>query len=345
MLQLAPGSGGLKIGAAAQRAMPPELPTEGPQRRELLIDTCRSALRQAKFRGRQAVVSLSHPAIRYKNIRLPKMSGPELEQAVRWEASERFGEDAGALSVQHINVGELPEGSGDEARQEVILIGIPQAVVDEHTEILRACGLHPAILEVTPTALASYFSRISRRRSDQSTVRAVVDLGAGGTRVLILRGCDVMFYRPLQMEDEPVGAASVGVAQGERATQTEWTSGGSGLAAPEPDEAAGPNTSTAAIEDLAGQIDMCLRYYSVTFRGEPPEAVYLSGGRAVSPDLRPVLSERLGLEVRPVPALHEVELSASNMIDREEALPRWAVAAGLALRDVAATEGAGGGHA
>ena len=338
MLQLAPGSGGLKVGAAAHRAMPPEMPTEGPQRRELLIETCRATLKQARFRGRQVVANISHPSIRYKNVRLPRMSEEELKRAVRWEAAERFGQEAEHLSVQHINVGELHGVGGDEARQEVILIGIPEAVVTEHTEVLRACGLQPAILEVTPTALASYFSRMARRQSDQGTVRAVVDLGSGGSRVLILRGCAVMFYRPLMREAEPVGVASAAEAAG---------GGGEVVATRE----ATPKTEHAAeiqpaeVEDLARQVDMSLRYYSVTFRGEPPEAVYLCGGRSQQPGLAPMLTERLGLDVQPMPALHEVDLSGADPVDPRNALPRWAVAAGLALRDVNEAAGAdAGGH-
>ncbi len=83
------------------------------------------------------------------------------------------------------------------------------------------------------------------------------------------------------------------------------------------------------LEELAKELDMCMRYYVITFRGSRPEAIGLIGRQAACADVREILAAALGLQVEEAQALRSVQ----NLGDaaRPDRSGEWAVAAGLSL--------------
>ena len=84
-----------------------------------------------------------------------------------------------------------------------------------------------------------------------------------------------------------------------------------------------------AIDRLAQELSLCIRYYSVTFRGQPLARMVLSGGEASS-SLSEWLGPRLDLTCELGEPLRSFEPHA--VAGRKS---QWDVAAGLALRTVA----------
>src|SRR5205823_4246736 len=68
------------------------------------------------------------------------------------------------------------------------------------------------------------------------------------------------------------------------------------------------------LEEIASQIQLCLRYFAVTFRGHRPQKIVLSGGESFNTDVQNVLTKLLSLPV---------ERSSINA---------WTTAIGLALK-------------
>jgi len=82
------------------------------------------------------------------------------------------------------------------------------------------------------------------------------------------------------------------------------------------------------LDQLANELTMCVRYDSVTFRGEPLERVILGGGEA-SETLAEWLAPRLNLPCELGDPLRDYERPM-----RPGRAGQWDVAAGLALREV-----------
>jgi type IV pilus assembly protein PilM len=84
------------------------------------------------------------------------------------------------------------------------------------------------------------------------------------------------------------------------------------------------------VDRLANELSLCNRYHSVTFRGQPLHSVLLSGGEA-SPGLQEKLHRQL-----------ELPCDLSDPFRSLATLPnvsrrgQWDIAAGLALRELAA---------
>jgi hypothetical protein len=86
------------------------------------------------------------------------------------------------------------------------------------------------------------------------------------------------------------------------------------------------------MEELGREIALCLRYYSVTFRGQRPQKLKLLGGEAADPLLLGVLNASLGIPVEAGRPLFSVDTSRMDACDRMGFGSEWATAFGLALK-------------
>lgn len=90
---------------------------------------------------------------------------------------------------------------------------------------------------------------------------------------------------------------------------------------------------SAAAEELAREILLCLRYYTVTFRGKRIERAVLSGGEGNEKILLNVLRQQLPIEIEIAQPLGGLDMTNVNFdSDRRGLLCEWTVAVGLGLK-------------
>jgi type IV pilus assembly protein PilM len=97
------------------------------------------------------------------------------------------------------------------------------------------------------------------------------------------------------------------------------------------------DAATSVAEDLAREISLCLRYYTVTFRGARVERAIFAGGGAYEDVLIDVLRRQLVVEIEVAEPLRGFDLSSKRAslnfrADRRGMLCEWAVAVGLSLK-------------
>jgi Tfp pilus assembly PilM family ATPase len=97
------------------------------------------------------------------------------------------------------------------------------------------------------------------------------------------------------------------------------------------------NVVSAVAGELAKAISLCLRYYTVTFRGKRVERAVLTGGGAYENILLDVLKRQLTVEIEVAQPLRGFDLSSKRTSmnfggDRRDLLCEWAVAVGLSLK-------------
>jgi len=344
MLQLSGPEDDLSAVASARYDLPGDIPSAGPERRAVLIEACRKLYDSAPFRGRRVVSCLPVSTVRYKNIRLPKMPVDELRQAVEWEAADRLDMENQELTAQYLFAGDVRQGN--ETRQEIILMGCPSSDVREHVELLNESGLDPEAIDTVPTALGRCFSRTFRRQSDSETTRVYVDVGDSCSKVIILRGRQIVFFKLIDIGGAQLHARvaehldlSVDDAARLRRRLTSPESESEegeplfGSTRRESVQRAAYEAVRSVVSDLAKEIGLCLRYYSVTFRGARPTSLVLVGGEAHEPQLAKVIAEQLEIDVTVADPLAGIDLSSADIaIERRGTLPEWSTAAGLALR-------------
>ena len=338
-MQIGKNRRGYKIIAAAVA----ELDTIAAQLNEdarfrTLLDTIHRRVEAAGFSGRKCVISVEDMLLRVKAIRLPVMPSADSEKAIRLEASDRlgFGEETMA-EIGWISAGEVRQG--DDVREELILVGAERSKLEMIVDGVAAMGLQPIAVEPGFLATARCFARDLRRTSDAEIVRFVIDVGYLTTSVSILRGMDVVFYKRVEIGGRAMNAAAAERLRLDQETiadlrRQRMEANAEGRTAS--DERVDRALFTAIrplIDELAHEVSLCLRYHSVSFRGQRPDKVVVVGGDAHEPGLVKALFEALHVTVEIGCPLDQISLtSAPSFIERQKSHAQWTVAIGLSLR-------------
>lgn len=350
MLQLAGSEHDLRIVGAAKTVLAADPKDDAATRHQTVVETVRRMMKEHRFRGRQVVMALADEALAVRNLRMPQMPDDELATAVKWEAQNKFPFDTATAIVQHLRAGEVRQG--DQVLDEVILLAAPRAEVDARIQLASQAGLELVSLDAEPLAIFRGFERFMRRREDEEATGAYVDIGAR-TTVVLARGREVVFVKMI-----PIGGAVFNRAVAEslelvplEAEALRRRLGRRRRDSDDPDDADRIGRAVADairphLEDLAGEIELCLRYYSVTFRGARPEVVVFTGGEASNPSVPAAVAKRLGLEAKIGDPFRGVRTDhLETLLDRRGPRAEWATAFGLSLKGFALAALADAGYA
>lgn len=283
------------------------------------------------FVGKAVAAGLPSSVVQVKNLRLPRMPEDELIVAGELEARARF-RDLDDTQVRILPAG-LVGRAGDE-QYELIVLAARTDAVEARLKLFSGMGLTVTALEPAAQACLRPFARFLERSADASRASAYVDMGARGTRILIACGSDLVFLKTCALGGEALDRAvaeglSISIEQAgqiRRRALSAATSGGTQqqavAAAVEP-----------VFEQLGKELNLCLRYYAVTFRGERPERITGIGGELALPGVCAQLSRAAQLEVHAGDVLRGIAHDGV-IADAETAggQAEWATAVGLALR-------------
>lgn len=337
VLQLRHAGGGYALQAAARI----ELPAARDDAEHLthVAAALRKALDSGKFLGRRCVSSLTPVQVHARSVRLPQMPDGDLAQAVTWEAKERFAFDLSDGALAWYRAGEVRRGT--EVRDEVLLFAAPSDTLRQHVNMLTSVGLKPDAIDLQPSAMV----RAMVRAEGRVGVTALIDIGHAGTQLIIAVGGEIVFFKYIEIGAARINAAvagKLGVGEAEAAqirASLVRAAGDPSAEAPHLQQAV-VDAVRPLLEELGKELDMCIRYYVVTFRGTRPDAIRVVGGQAHCPQVLAALSGTLGVPVEPCAALRGV--ASLTEITRPDRSVDWAVATGLTLYhlDAAAREAA-----
>lgn len=306
-----------------------DLAADASQRDEEIVRAIQQARQGRAFHGRDAVFCLGGDALFVQNIRVPQASGDELSRIVCSEAAGRLPFAGDEAEMRFVEAADVRQG--DTVRREVILLACRRAVLQRIGSMAEAAGLNPVAIDPEPGALLRCYTRQFRRDEDQQQCSMLLDLGASGAVVVIARGPDAMFIKYLEIGarhfDEAV-ASHLKVSIDD-ATALRRHNGDRRGDQRDPEITRGIAESVRPVlERLAGELSMCIRYYSVTFRGQPLARVVVGGGEATS-QLVEWLTKRLD-----IPCELGDPLRIFQKPDFPGRIGQWGVAVGLALREV-----------
>jgi type IV pilus assembly protein PilM len=348
MLQLETVGHSLSVVAAARQPFPEDVRSQPQLRMPLAVDLIRKMLRSGGFVGRQVVTALPREIVHVKNLRLPMIPPHEMAAAVDFEARNIFSFDTEKSHVEFCPAGEVRQGN--EARQEVIVLAARNEDVNDFLEQLHRSGAVVASLDAEPFALYRTVERFIRRREDENDVHVLVDIGARRSQVVIGRGREISFLKPIEIGarhmleavSEKLGI-TIDEARGLRRRLAEAgpiDQSPDATAKSDPVRQAVFDASRSIMEDLGREISLCLRYFSVTFRGQRPDKVRLIGGEACDPQLHAVLNAALPIPVEASRPLFSVDTSRMKPADRRGMMCEWALALGLGMRLTSGSFGA-----
>src|SRR5262245_40630036 len=220
---------------------------------------------------------------------------------------------------------------GDQTLREVVVFAIQRPVLQEMLDVVEAARLRPVAVDVELAALVRSYAGQYRRDDDRQARRLLAHIGYGKTAAVITQANELLFVKYIdiggQHFDLAIGqhlkmdlheAVSLRKHNGDRRAELQ-----------DPEVARSVTEATRpVVERLASELAMCVRYHSVTFRGQPLMRLVLSGGEATQ-QLLDSLSKKLDLRAELSDPFRA--LSTIPSLGRKG---QWDVAAGLALREL-----------
>ena len=317
-----------RVRESARWDLPADQSDSTEERDHQIAEAIGRAREGRNFHGREAVCCLGARELYVQNIRVPQATGEELKRIVHSEAAGRLPFSSDEAEIRYVEADNVRQG--DSVRREVILLACHRPVLQRLLGLIENAGMRTVAIDVEPAALLRCYSNQYRREDDQQRRVMFVNIGASTTMVVIARGPDAMFVKYMDiggrhldeavsrhLKMSPADAAALRRHNGDRRVDQR-----------DPEVTRSIAESVRPVLDrLCNELSLCLRYYSVTFRGQPLSRCVLGGGEACQ-SLAEWVAERLDL---PCELGHPLR-------NCERATPRgrigqWDVAAGLALRE------------
>lgn len=345
MLQLSRQGSQVSVTACAEREIP--LTTTGEELESRQVSAVEEMLRGGAFRGRDVVAALAWDDLLIRSIRIPLMPEEKIPDAIRIGGSDGLASFQHPSEVRFLVAGDVREGTG--LCQEVILLGTSRCAVKAHIRKLARMGLRPVAIDAGPCALFRGFERLLRRDEDAGQVNTFVDVGYGSSRVVIARGAELAHIKIVpvggqrfdKLVSEQLALDLEEAAQLRVRLHTQHVAeltGQTGRLPPEErisDEMRRTllDALRPALEQLAKEVSLCLRYHSITFRGGRPDSITVLGGEACNSDMLRFLSDQLNVPFHIGKPMRNLAVeSPFATTDRRTGQPEWATVLGLALK-------------
>jgi type IV pilus assembly protein PilM len=355
MIQLLMNGEQISVIAAEKARIDPGINGDGQKRRCFVISAIRRMLEKGKFHRRNVISCLPNDGLKITSLRLAEVQSDEIEQTLKKEAAQRFGLDPDEDAMKYVVAGNVHQG--DEIKNELILFAAENETVKSHIEMLEEAGLRPVSIDTIPCALFRSFERSLRRQEDKEHTVVFVDVGNQFTTVVFGRGGEISFVKQIPVGGERFNeeiAAKLGINISEAEMLRAALQMEKSLSTPKPDLAEQDNADneqkidastrqaivdavSAVAEELTREISLCLRYYTVTFRGKRVGRAFFTGGGAYEYILLDVLRRQLAVEIEVAQPLKGFDMSSERKdlnfdSDRRGYLCEWTVAVGLSLK-------------
>ncbi|HUV67225.1 MAG TPA: pilus assembly protein PilM [Sedimentisphaerales bacterium] len=354
-IQLVVNGGRISVFAADEARIEPGVNSDEQARRSFVISAIKRMLAQGNFRGRDVISCVPSGKLKITSLRLSEAEKGAIEQALRKEVAQRFGLDPNDDAIDYVAAGHVRQG--DELKSELIVFATDNQTIKDHIAMLEEAELKPVAIDTIPCALFRSFERSLRRQEDRELTVVFVDVGSRFTTVVFGRGGEISFVKQIPIGGERFVqqvAAKLGISISEAEMLRESLRMESGFSSLKPDAEDGPSQEdernmdastrgavsdavTSVAEDLAREVALCLRYYTVTFRGKRVERAVFAGGGAYEDILLNVLRRQLAVEIEVAEPLRGFGFSSgrgkvSFYANRRGLLCEWAVAVGLSLK-------------
>ncbi|MBL0927753.1 MAG: hypothetical protein IBJ11_08890 [Phycisphaerales bacterium] len=183
--------------AAAALDTPDELIDKDNERLAWQVDSLPALMKQAGFKGRRAVCSVSASHAFVQHVQVQKIEGMPVLPLLAEQLRGFTGRDPTQLILRHIEVGEVVR-SGNKLT-EILTIAIPREVVFAYMKALKGCKLDPVGVHCEHMALLRTFDSITRRETDVNLTSLYVDLGYGYTKVVMAHGREAVLAKTITL--------------------------------------------------------------------------------------------------------------------------------------------------
>ncbi|QDU33976.1 Competence protein A [Poriferisphaera corsica] len=302
-----------------------------PQRLDFYRSTLKRMLNAKMVKGRSAVISIpAHETIiQHFEIEGGSEDGIELEIQMRLE--QRLEQDMSDFVIRTLSTNKrMREGK---ELTDVITVAVKKSTVYQYVSIAKSAGINVSDVVPEPSSICSMTnSQLENEHADKT--QCTVDIGSLRARLMIHQGSNVLYFKNINIDHR--------LWQDNREVDSE-------LQCEEPEiepknwsinqiSQSGNDTqcSNEAVECLADEIQMCLRYYRSLYPQDVIKEITFTGGNSMQNEICKELAVRLGITVvisDPFKTLDLSELSKEKLIGLNADVPQpgWNVPIGMCM--------------
>lgn len=257
------------------------------QKTDEVATQIQSLLEANDIGSKRVVVAMPGPSVFTKKVQMQRMDYVDLQQNIRFEASNFIPHNINAVKLDFCVLGTNEAGQYD-----VLVVAVKNEIVDSFVDSINLSGLEVAVVDVDYFALQNMFELGYPAELDKMT--AVVNIGSRFTSINICRGGRTLFTGDTaiggkQYTDAIAEGLGVGFAEAE---QIKLGKGGSDAQRDSAKELMDKQTEYVASE-LNRQLSF---FWNASGAEDGIETVYLTGGGALVPGLIEELGEKTALD-------------------------------------------------
>jgi type IV pilus assembly protein PilM len=317
---------------ASWSALPFKTPPNAPAEafRQVQAKAIDAAIKKGECKCRDVVVGIPGNSAFIRNIKLPPIPSSKIDQIVRYEIQQTipFPIENIALDYQVLEPDETSE-------VEVIMVAMKGEVAESFITDIERAKVRVGIVDSIPLAL--YNCYLYNGYSTKEDCTAIIEMGAASTNILIELGGELRYCRSVSIGGNDLTKA-VAKEFNVPFEQAEKLKIQHGLIFPESQESSFTadqvrlsKALVGALDRLMGETKLTIGYFRSLTGATAISRSVVAGGGALLKNIRPFLSERLGVQVQILNPLKKVEVSQNHAAARKIA-PVLASAVGLALR-------------
>jgi type IV pilus assembly protein PilM len=284
---------GLQLTKYLQRPFDIDPAMEEEEKRRIRSDVVKDLLKESKVRAKKTIFGLPGQSIFNRTRALPPVPEHKVTQIVRYEIQQQipFSLDQIAFDYQVL---QRTEAGG----YDVLMAAIKVDVVEKHLAILQDIKRQVDTVDVCPLAAYNWLKHTGEFGEEGECV-AFIDLGAATTDIVIERGNQFRFARPLSIGGDTI-TEGISKAFGMSFMDAERLKKERGFA-PTGDprrDGKGGEVIGQSLSRLVAEITRTFAYFRSQPGGGPVSRVVVAGGGACLRNIVPYLQRELGLEVR-----------------------------------------------
>lgn len=366
MLQISVGDEATQVVGAGAVVVPEAARKDSPARYAFMADAIKELVRQQPFKGRRVMCAIPAFQTLVNTFELPCNENDDIDQQVSLHLQTVMGKDPSRLVIRNQRVGSVVRDG--QTRQRVICMAASRSVVMRYLDMAANAKLEVVGMHSEPVCIARGFSELyNRRDSDKTEARCFIDIGSGSTKLVIIRGQEVLLARNLsvsgdeltrrharehKLDFEEARLARIRAASNPTATdpfgaaQPQAAEADTSIAIAEGEDnrreqglVARPTQLDAVdetLETLVEDIRMIVRYHDSVCPEIPVQRVVLLGGEAHQNRLSEAIAYAFGVPTYVGDPLARVMRSPGlepTGVDIGAPQPGWAVPLGLCLSE------------
>ena len=331
------GKGAPSLQRYGEVALPPGAVNGGEIVDEDLVQAALTRLwKTAKLPKKRVVLGIANQRVIVRRVDLPYMAENELAESLAFQAQEYIPIPIDDAILDFIPLEEFTTPSG-EPMLSVLVVAAQKQMAADVLRVVQGVGIKPMAVDLQAFALVRVI--FGGNLNLDTAPQAIVNIGAGLTQVVIVKGGSVRFLRIVSLAGEDFSRALI-EGMGVDAAEAEQIKRRVGVAIEgtptggEGDDQARlllTRQADALIDEVRGSID----YYLSQATDGGIQRMYIAGNGARLPHLANRLGRSLNVDIAPIRMLDgdrlevgKVGLSETELVQAQPVLP---VPVGLAL--------------